>query len=353
MADDPDAKVVAEDIRRDMRNLEGLLQRALKQLALADQYGLPDSTPYFSFRSAASMEEFLAQARAGKNSGLRPQLRSDIALARLKLREMKRQADRLAAGERATLVKREYEALLTADRNGDRRAQAIIDRAAGVRGGLTAAEFAQVQALMLGSLKAHTAFMKAHPSRKAVTGTLDRLSGVQALGLGDTDIATGAIKGVQSAQRRIVDQTRAQFLKKPTPNGAKVLIDEIAVNDLLGGESAMNYVNRDIVPNLAKIMLDAERRFRNTPTKDNCEAMINAEMACVNAGGAGLPDPPKGLRRIKQGTTRRFGPGDMLSAVSKEYYGSFGYWDVIYKANWAAFHDPDRPTPNTTIDIPY
>ncbi len=353
MAVDPEAKVSAADIRREMQNLEGLLKRALQQLALADQYGLPDTTPYFSFSSAASMEEFLSRARSGGQSGLRPQLRSDIALARLKLRELKQQADRLAAGERAALVKREYEALLAADVNGDRRAQAIIDRAAGARGGLTEAELAQVQGLMLGSLRAHTAFMTAHPSRKAVTGTLGRLARVQALGMGDTDIATGAIRGAQGAQRRIVDQTRAQFLKKPTPTGAKVLIDEIAVNDLLGGESAMSYVKRDILPNLGKMMLDAERRFRNTPTKANCEAMFNAEMACVSAGGAGLPDPPKGLRRIKQGKKRRFGPGDMLSAVSKEYYGNFGYWDVIYKANWAAFHDPDRPTPDTTIEIPY
>lgn len=353
MAVDSDPKVSAEEIRRDMRNLEGLLKRALQQLALADQYGLPDSTPYFSFRSAASMDEFLEQARVGGRSGLRPQLRSDIVSARLKLRELKRQADRLAAGERATLVKREYEALLAADRNGDRRAQAIIDRAAGVRGGLTAAEFAQVQALMLGSLRAHTSFMKAHPSRKAVTDTLGRLAGVQALGLGDSEDATGAMKGAQGVQRRIVDQTRTQFLKKPTPTGAKLLIEEIAVNDLLGGESAMSYVNRDIVPNLGKILLDAERRFRTTPTKANCEAMFNAEMACIDAGGAGLPEPPKGLRRIKPGKTRRFVRGDMLSAVSKEYYGSFGYWDVIYKANRTAFEDPDRPTAETTIEIPY
>jgi hypothetical protein len=348
MAGDPETKIVAEEIRRDMRNLEGLLQRALRQLALADEYGLPDSTPYFSFRSADRIEDL-----KGRGFGLRNQLRDDIALARLKLRDLKREAQRIAAGDRAALIERQYETLLAADRNGDRRARAIIDQAATRRGYLTEDEFGQVQALMLGSLKAHTNFMTAHPSRKTVSKTLDRLADAQALGMDDTDIAGGAMKGAQAAQKRIVDKTRTAFLRKPTPAGAKTLIDDIAVNELLGGESTMNYINRDLVPKLQQMMLDAERRFRNTPTKENCEAMFNAEMACQSAGGQGLPDPPKGLRRIKAGTTRRFGPNDMLSAVSKEFYGSFGYWDVIYKANWGVFKDPDRPTPNTTIDIPY
>lgn len=343
-----DAKFEIEKIRKDMRKLQFLIDQATRQLNTVNRLKLPESTPYFSFKTADKIEDL-----KGSGLGLRAALQNDILQGKMTLRLLELEAKRLKRGDYEALVARQHDALLQADRNADRKARAIIDQAAQKRGYLTEAEFIEVQDGMLKGLKAHLDFLRHHPSRQNLKETLDKLGQVYSMGMDDADTSKVAMEVVQSSARKLVDDAKKVFLKKPSPAAATALIGEIANNELLGGESAMAYIDAKIVPKLKELAEAAERRFRATPTKENCEAMIDADYAYRDAGGPGLPDPPRGLRRIKQGTTRPFGPKDMLSAVSKEYYGSFSYWDVIVKANHGVFRDPDRPQANTTITIPH
>jgi nucleoid-associated protein YgaU len=348
MARVEEAQFEVRKIREDMQRLQTLIDRAISQLETADRLKLPDSTPYFSFKRAEKMEDLL-----GPRLGLRGALRNDIAVAKMKLKEFEREAQRIARGDYARVVERQHEALLQGDRDADRRARGVINRAAETRGALTEEEFAEVQGLMLRSVKGHTDYLRAHPSRQNIKEVLDRLGQAQSLGMADEATSQTAMKAAQKAAKSLVDKSLGSFMRKPTPAKAQDLLGDIATNELLGGESAMSLVDKHVIPGLKRQMEKAEREFRNNPTSANCDAMFNAEYACVDVGGPMLPDPPKGLRRIKSGSSRMFGPRDTLSAVSKEYYGSWGYWDVIFRANWGVFGDPDRPTSQVMIKIPY
>lgn len=349
MSKTDEANFEVEKIRKDMRNLQALVDQAMRQYDLANQYNLPDSTPYFSFKTPEKIEDL-----KGSGLGLRAALQRDILQGKMRLKQLEQEARRIKRGDYAAVVERQHDALLAADKDADRRALAIINRAANSSlGGMTEEEFAEVQKLMLQSLKGHADFLRRHPSRQNIKETMDKFGRAQSMGMDGNDISDDAMRAVHAGAKHLVNLAKSNFFKKPGPKTATALIEEIANNEILGGDSAMGIINAEVIPKLKEQMLAAERLFRNTPTKENCEAMFNAEYACASLGGPQLPSPPTRLKRIKQGTSRHFGPRDMLSAVSKEYYGSFGYWDVIYKANWGAFNDPDKPSSNMTITIPF
>jgi hypothetical protein len=349
MAAGTEAAIEVDRIRQDMLTIQATIDRAMRQLNDVNTFNIRDDTPYFSFKTAERIEDL-----KGSGLGLRARLQNDILQGKLLLKQLEQKARRIQAGERALLIERQHEALLRADKQARRTAMTLIDRAANSgRGGLSEAEFAEVQKAMLSSLKGHIDFLRHHPSRDNLKETLDMLGQVYTLGMVDAQTSKVAMDTIQAAARRFVDAAKSEFLKNPTPAKAAKLIDEIANSALLGGEDASGYITTKVVPTLKQKLDDAEKRFRNTPTTENCEAMFNAEAAYVGQGGAPLSYPPKGLKRIKQGTTRLFGPKDMLSAVSKEYYGSFSYWDAIVKANWGIFRDPEAPHVNVTITIPH
>lgn len=348
MSKTEEGRVEIRTIQDNIATQQRLVERAIRQLETVERLNIPDSTPYFSFKTAEKIEDL-----KGRGLGLRAALRNDIMRGQVRIKQLAEEARRIRQGDYELVVQRQHEALLQADRQADLRAMAIIENAANTRGYLTEAEFAEVQGGLLKGLKGHVEFLRKHPSRGNIKETLDKLGRVYSMGMEDAETAGLAMKTVQKASRKLVDDAKTTFLKKPTPAAATALMGEIANNEMLGGESATAYIDQHIVPKLTELAAAAERAFRNNPTTANCEAMFNAEYACVQAGGAPLADPPKGLRRIKQGKSRRFGPRDMLSAVSKEYYGSWSYWDVLIRHNWGVFSDPESPQTDTAITIPY
>ncbi len=272
----------------------------------------------------------------------------------MRLMQLAREARRIQRGDRAALVDRQHQSLLAADKDADRRAMAIMNQAANsAQGAMTPAQFAEVQELILKGLKGHAEFLRRHPTRQNITDTMDKFARAQSMGMDGNDISDDAMRAVQTGAKHLVRAARTAFLKHPGPKTGTDLIAEIANNEILGGESAIGMIERDVIPKLAEQLWQAERLFRRVPTMENCQAMINAEFASTRMGGPQLPSPPPRLRRIKAGTTRRIGPRDMLSALSMEYYGSFGFWDVIYRDNPGVFTDPDKPTANNTITIPF
>lgn len=349
MAQPAERNIEVAKIRADMRNLQALVDQAMRQYERVNQLRLPDSTPYFSFKTGYTIADL-----KGSGRGLREALQQDILQGKMRLKQLEREAQRIKRGDRATLTERQHDALLAADRDGDRKAMAIMDQAArSPQGAMTPEQFAEVQRLMLQGLKGHADFLKRHPTRQNISETMTKFGRAQSMGMDGNEISDDAMRAIHAGAKHLVRGAKAAFLKHPGPKTGADLISEIANNEILGGESAISLLVTEIVPKLTAQLWEAERAFRRTPTMANCQAMFNAERASTQMGGPQIPWPPTRLRRIKAGTTRRIGPRDMLSAVSMEYYGSFGYWDVIYRNNPSVFPDPDKPTANATISIPF
>jgi nucleoid-associated protein YgaU len=65
-----------------------------------------------------------------------------------------------------------------------------------------------------------------------------------------------------------------------------------------------------------------------------------------------MPERPAGLQRVRDGDSHKLAPGESLSAVSKTFYGSFSYWDVIARANVDLINDFDFPPSGVVLKIP-
>ena len=105
--------------------------------------------------------------------------------------------------------------------------------------------------------------------------------------------------------------------------------------------------------NAGKIIHDkAEKRFREHPDVKNFTRLLNKKAGGLLLG-AELGDRPKNWRGAPRGTVHEVARGDSLSAISERYYGSPGYWDIIYFENIGVIGDnPEKLEIGTTLDIP-
>ncbi len=76
----------------------------------------------------------------------------------------------------------------------------------------------------------------------------------------------------------------------------------------------------------------AEPNFRQSPTISNFEKLLRAKQLTMQANGS-LSEKPAGWRGAKRGTIHTVSKGDSLAGISQQYYGSPGYWDIIYLEN--------------------
>lgn len=76
----------------------------------------------------------------------------------------------------------------------------------------------------------------------------------------------------------------------------------------------------------------AEPNFRQRPTMANFEKLLRAKRLTTQPGGSSR-EKPAGWRGAKRGTTHTVSKGDSLAGISQQYYGSPGYWDIIYIEN--------------------
>jgi LysM repeat protein len=148
-----------------------------------------------------------------------------------------------------------------------------------------------------------------------------------------------------------VEQGRERFSKDPTVENLKALLSQAGKAALLGTSDEALEINDVVRQNADRLLKNAEDIFRQKPTVENFKAMEETENFCVRLGKQPLPLPPVGLPAIPAGTIHVVKPGESLSAISKKYFGSPGYWDVIYRKNRDLIKNPDTPAPGTKLVI--
>ena len=150
----------------------------------------------------------------------------------------------------------------------------------------------------------------------------------------------------------MVERAKQDFAAVPTSTNMRKLLGSAARAALVGDETSAAGAIAEVVPWAEKQRDNAETKFRRTPTSDNFKALFNAEANCIRVGGRPMPERPAGLQRVKDGDTHKLVPGESLSLLSKTYYGSFGFWDVIARANVDVIKDFDFPPADAVLRIP-
>ena len=230
---------------------------------------------------------------SGKFSSHKEQLRKRLNALRRQLARLKRQRREV----RLAILESNARKL----RHNNRIAAREILRRAEKRGELSSDEERKLQQRTEASLNAALGVLKNNPSRSNMKFVLQALSDVMMVG-GDESKAFEALGEAASARFRAVESV---FRKKPT--GA----------------------------NLQKMM------------------KAYAEGSMFGDAAGGFPPKPDGLSVPWPERTHRVKPGETLAGISKEHYGSVGYWDIIYVANYGLIGDNYRQLrPHTVLHIP-
>jgi nucleoid-associated protein YgaU len=161
-----------------------------------------------------------------------------------------------------------------------------------------------------------------------------------------------ALVGVQAAAEKLVERAKQDLAAKPTSANLRNLLRSAARAAVVGNEDAAATAIADVAPWAEKQRDLAEARFRKSPTSENFKILYHADANCIRLGGRPMPARPAGLQRVKAGDSHKLAPGESLSLVSKTYYGSFSYWDVIARANVDLIKNFDFPPAGVILKIP-
>jgi nucleoid-associated protein YgaU len=157
--------------------------------------------------------------------------------------------------------------------------------------------------------------------------------------------------------RREADDVLIEFIQilgsNPSRTNVQAVLAEMSIPMLLGcsPDSGACAKAWESLANATKaIRLKSERDFRSNPTVSNFDRLIQAEALNQTVGGTSSTRPA-GWREVhKVHLVRR---GDSLSGLSQEYYGTPGYWDVIYMENYDVIGgDPNQLRVGVELVIP-
>ncbi|MBL9077177.1 MAG: hypothetical protein JNL08_06730 [Planctomycetes bacterium] len=337
----PESNRQIHRIEAELHRLEALLARHRDLLRRVEEQGMPDATPYVSYRRGTDVLDL-----RGPAGGIRAAFRNEIAAIQAEVRRLREQVGRArrntqrqAARAAVSRIDRRFEAHL-------RRVLADAKR----RGDFAPGELEELQRGADEVLNAHVDLLGIDSSETSMRDVLRQFAQVQALGAGDDRVARRAMQALLGASRRNVERAWRRYTGLPSLEAARGVLSAAASCELLGGDSGT--ATLDIGPRAEQEMKAAEQRFRRTPSAANLKLMLQAERLATNLGVGPLPSPPPGLKRIKAGATHTIVEGDTLSGLAKAYYGSFSWWDVLVRANVELYEDPDRP-PRGTIRIPF
>ena len=171
----------------------------------------------------------------------------------------------------------------------------------------------------------------------------------------DDPQARSLLKAAGEAADKMVEKSIVEVNANPSEKNLRVLFVDLSVSQWLGSEledwlteEAMKAAVR-----CTKIIKDkAEKVFRRVPTKENFKKFYN-KIALHQAVGGLDENPLHGISRLLPPGKYPVVVGDSLSKISEKYYGSPGYWDVIYVNNVGLIgNNPDVIRPGITFDIP-
>jgi LysM repeat protein len=139
----------------------------------------------------------------------------------------------------------------------------------------------------------------------------------------------------ESVVKKYVDILRAA----PSEKNMERVLDSLET-PLLLGSSTESGVCGDALQAVAraseKIVAQKEKAFRNNPTADNFDKLLQSQGTASFVGGKTRLQPAnwKPAR-----TSHRVVTGDTLSKLAKRYYGKMSHWDLIYIENYGIIGD--------------
>jgi nucleoid-associated protein YgaU len=333
-------------IEAEQGRLKALLDKQKNLLELIEKESLPDSQPYISFKKGTSVLDL-----RGPPGGIREVFRNEITRIKQEIEQLRREARTVRRHGYREFVQRERAAVARIDRQFEAHARRVL-RDAERRGHLTDEELMGLQKGADEILEAFTGLLQLDSSESAVRDVLSQLADTMALGGGDSAVAKRALDAVGGAAKGHLEKARQALSQRPSEKNARQVIRAAANLELLGDGSGTAAAIKQTVAWMESQRDAAEKRFRQIPSAENLKLMFKAEAACVEMGGSPIASPPAGLRRVKAGDQHRIISGDTLSGISRTYYGSFSFWDVLVRANEQLWANPDRP-PTGTITIPF
>ena len=127
-----------------------------------------------------------------------------------------------------------------------------------------------------------------------------------------------------------------------TEKNIELVLDEIGTPLLLGSDidsGVCGEAMRAVAHAAEKIVAKKDEEFRNNPTADNLDKLLQSHATAHLTGGQ-VQDKPANWQPVN--TTHPVAPGDTLSAISEHYYGAQKFWDVIYFENYGVIGDDVR-----------
>ena len=171
----------------------------------------------------------------------------------------------------------------------------------------------------------------------------------------DDPLAQSLLEAASKAADKMLEKSIDQLNANPSEKNLRVMFGDLAASQSLGSEKEERLTDEAMkaAVNATTIIKDkTEKEFRRAPIKANFRNLLS-KMALHQFVGGSDDDPLKGVNRLLPPGKYPVIPGDTLSKISEKYYGSPGYWDVIYLANWGLIgKNPDIIRPDITLDIP-
>jgi LysM repeat protein len=353
MAKTENPTIRAQRIQAEIAYTQLMLDRTVKLLAIMDKSKLPNDTPFISDIKVGSIDDI--KRLLSLNRGLHNELIEDAKLAKQQLEELKNKGKFIANEIRAYRIHVRQQNIRARDRQGERRAKAILNQVAKEGGAVDACQLSEIRKEFTLSLNAYVDFLNDNPSDTAITDVLNQIGQNTSVGIESDDTAISeAWDSLQSAGKKRVESAKKEFEKKPTQRQATILITAALFTDQVsGGDQVQKVLEEDVIPFHNKLTEQQVDKFRKNPNKAQALVMWNQEQAAARSGASEIERPPKSLRRVKQGSHYTIKEGDTLSEISKTYYGTWAHWDQLVWANPELGKDADRPPVGSTITIPF
>jgi hypothetical protein len=331
-----DTKTAATQIHQ-IEEAEKRLQAQLKsiqqQLQSLDQHSVPDSHPWLTFKRVNSIQELKSL-----HPSLRSALRQDIVELREKLGQL--QSELQAARRQSALARLQASQSAAVQHFHDVEVKlAELLKKWKSTGTQPEAELEQLLGVAEKVMDEQISTLKSNPSHENMRSVLKSMKTLSLFGK-DPDKAWSALSS--AAERRLstsIDKLRIS----PTKANVAEVLNRGREACLMGSDAAGDKSIRAALDGAIKIRESAERQFRSVPSVANFQALFKAQHDQTLLGEDVSPDHPQGLRDAPRGTTHTVRPGDTLSQLSKMYFGSAGYWDVIVWRNVGMIHDFNAP----------
>jgi DNA repair exonuclease SbcCD ATPase subunit len=339
--------VILTQLRETQQRLQAQITKIENQLAQLEVYKIPDSQPYITLKWVSRVEEL-----AAPNKPLRTALKEDLA-------ELKKQLENLRQASRNLHLANPWIETLKAKRQAlststdiRRRLKESLDKLAQeqARGGSFDEEaIAGLVDEAEKNLTRLVEILKRNPTKSNARNALREMEIPLLLrGQCRTGACESAFDTLNSAGKKWVEEAKQKFKREPTVANAKAMLNDAAAAALIGYDDCSG-VSDSLNEGAEKMRKNADQSFRRNPTVENFKAMEQADIVCGQLSIE--PLKPSGMRQVAPGTMHEVMPGDTLAKISQRYFGSPGYWDVIYKNNRNVIKDPNITVPHTRLKI--